>query len=145
VIEVGAGHGINFPFYPGPVTRLLAVEPEEHLLELAKDAAHDAPIPVEVVPGMAEELPAKDESFDAAVVSLVLCTVRDPDRAIAELRRVLRPGGELRFYEHVIAHGRLGARLQRFADATVWPAMAGGCHMSRDTQAALDRGGFSVE
>jgi ubiquinone/menaquinone biosynthesis C-methylase UbiE len=145
VIEVGAGHGINFPLYPGSVTRLLAVEPEEHLLELAKDAARGAPVPVDVVPGMAEELPAKDESLDAAVVSLVLCTVRAPDRAIAELRRVLRPSGELRFYEHVIAHSRLGARLQRVADATVWPAMAGGCHMSRDTQAALERGGFLVQ
>jgi ubiquinone/menaquinone biosynthesis C-methylase UbiE len=145
VIEVGAGHGINFPLYPESVTRLLAVEPEEHLLELAKDAAREAPIPVDVVPGMAEELPAEDASFDAAVVSLVLCTVRDPDRAIAELRRVLRPSGELCFYEHVIAHNRLGARLQRVADATVWPAIAGGCHMSRDTQAALERGGFSVE
>jgi SAM-dependent methyltransferase len=95
--------------------------------------------------GAGHELPAKDESFDAAVVSLVLCTVRDPDRAIAELRRVLRPGGELRFHEHVIGQTRFGARLQRVVDATVWPARAAGYHMSRDTQAALERGGFSVE
>jgi ubiquinone/menaquinone biosynthesis C-methylase UbiE len=145
VIEVGAGHGINFPLYPQSVTRLLAVEPEERLLALAREAAREAPVPIEVVPGLAEELPAEDGSFAAAVVSLVLCTVRDQDRAIAELRRVLRPRGELRFYEHVIAHNRLGAGLQRLADATVWPYVAGGCHMSRDTQAALERAGFSVE
>jgi ubiquinone/menaquinone biosynthesis C-methylase UbiE len=87
VIVVGAGHGINFPLYPESVTRLLAVEPEEHLLELAREA----PVSIDVVPGIAEELPADNASFDAAVVSLVLCTARDQDRAIAELRRVLRP------------------------------------------------------
>lgn len=145
VIEVGAGHGINFPLYPRSVTRLLAVEPEERLLEIAREAAVAAPVRTDVVPGLAERLPAENASFDAAVASLVLCTVRDQVQSIAELRRVLRPGGELRFYEHVVASNRVGAGLQRVADATVWPHVAGGCHMSRNTLATLERGGFSVE
>jgi ubiquinone/menaquinone biosynthesis C-methylase UbiE len=145
VIEVGAGHGINFPFYPESVTKLLAVEPEDHLRALAQEAASEAPVPVEVVPGLAEDLPAEDGSFDAAVAALVLCTVGDQERAIGELRRVLRPRGELRFYEHVRAHNRGTALLQRAADATFWPHLAGGCHMSRDTQSAIERAGFTIE
>jgi ubiquinone/menaquinone biosynthesis C-methylase UbiE len=109
VIEVGAGHGANFPLYPESVTHLLAVEPEDHLRALAEEAASGARIPVEVVPGRAENLPAEDESFDAAVASLVLCTVEDQTQAIAELHRVLRAGGELRFYEHVVAEQPGGA------------------------------------
>jgi ubiquinone/menaquinone biosynthesis C-methylase UbiE len=145
VIEVGAGNGINFPLYPASVTRLLAVEPEDHLRALAEEAASGAPIPIEVVAGLAEDLPAPDASFDAAVAALVLCTVSDQTRAIAELRRVLRPGGQLRFYEHVIAQHRGAARLQRLADATLWPRLAGGCHMGRDTMAAIERAGFTIE
>lgn len=145
VIEIGAGHGINFPLYPASVTRLLAVEPEDRLRQLAEEAATKAPIPVEVVPGLAEELPVDDESFDGAVAALVLCTVEDQERALAELSRVLRPGGDLRFYEHVLARNRGFALLQRVADATFWPRLAGGCHLSRDTQPAIERAGFTVE
>jgi len=75
----------------------------------------------------------------------VLCSVPDQMRALAELRRVLRPGGELRFYEHVVAHRLLAKGLQRFADATFWPHVAGGCHMARDTGAAIERAGFTIE
>lgn len=94
---------------------------------------------------MAEELAFGDGSFDAGVASLVLCTVTDPDRALAELFRVIRAGGELRFYEHVVAERPLAARLMRLADATVWPLVAGGCRMARDTGAAIERAGFAIE
>lgn len=145
VIEVGAGHGLNFPFYPDGVERALAVEPEPVLREAAIEAAAKAAVEVEVVEGVAGELPAADESFDAGIASLVLCSVPDQQRALAELRRVIRPGGELRFYEHVVAHPARWARLQRFADATFWPRVAGGCHLSRDTGAAIEQAGFEVE
>ena len=145
VIEVGAGHGLNFAFYPEAARRVLAVEPERLLREAAIEAGAKASVEVEVVDGVAGELPAADESFDAGVASLVLCSVSDQQRALAELRRVIRPGGELRFYEHVVAHRPLGRRLQRLADATFWPHVAGGCHLSRDTEAAIEQAGFEIQ
>jgi SAM-dependent methyltransferase len=145
VIEVGAGSGINFHFYPPTVSHVLAVEPEPVLRNAGVDNAARAPVPVTVVSGVSGALPGEAESFDAGVVSLVLCSVPDPGRALAELHRVIRPGGELRFYEHVVARGRGGALVQRIADATFWPRVAGGCHLSRDTGAELERAGFAVE
>lgn len=145
VLEVGAGNGLNFPFYPTAVETVVAVEPEPLLRSVAIDAAADAEVPVEVVDGVAGLLPIEDGSCDAAVASLVLCSVSDQARALAELRRVIRPGGELRFYEHVVAERPGARRLQRLADATFWPRVGGGCHLSRDTGAAIERAGFTVE
>jgi SAM-dependent methyltransferase len=145
VIEVGAGNGLNFPFYPAAVESVLAVEPEPLLRDAAIGAARQAPVPVEVVDGVSGRLPAEDASFDVGVVSLVLCSVPDQARALGELRRVIRPGGELRFYEHVVAHPRFAAGLQRLADATFWPRVAGGCHTARDTAAAIERAGFGIQ
>jgi SAM-dependent methyltransferase len=107
--------------------------------------AAQAGVEVAVVDGVSGHLPADDAAFDGAVTSLVLCSVPDQDRALGELHRVLRPGGELRFYEHVIARNAVAATLQRLADATLWPRVAGGCHMSRDTGASFDGAGFAVE
>lgn len=143
VIEVGAGNGLNFRYYPPEVTRVVAVEPEPHLRELARRAAA-APAVVEVVDGVADALPAPDGSMDAAVASLVLCSVPDQAAALAEIVRVLRPGGELRFFEHVAAETSALARVQRGLDATVWPRLAGGCHTARRTLDAIERAGFDV-
>lgn len=145
VVELGAGSGINFRYYPGSVTVVVAIEPEGYLREVAQMAAQAAPVPVRVVDGVAGSLPLEDASCDAGVVSLVLCSVPDQERALAELARVIRPGGELRFYEHVVSHRRLEAAFQRFADATFWPRVAGGCHLSRDTEPAIERAGFLIE
>lgn len=145
VIEVGAGNGLNFSVYPQTVEQVVAVEPERLLREAATKAAAEAPVPVEVVDGTAGQLPADDGSFDAGVASLVLCSVPDQARALAELRRVIRPGGELRFYEHVVSERPAAARLQRLADATFWPRVGGGCHMSRETGSAIERAGFTIE
>lgn len=145
VVEVGAGAGANFAHYPATVAQLVAVEPESYLRSRALDAATRAAVPVQVVDGVADALPLPDASVDAAVVSLVLCSVRDQAAALGEVRRVLRPGGELRFYEHVAAEGP-GAlrRVQRVVDATLWPTFAGGCHTGRDTVAAIRGAGFEV-
>jgi len=144
VIEVGAGDGVNFPHYPEAVRELVAVEPEDYLRARAEEAAPAAPVSVAVVNGLADRLPAEDASFDAAVTSLVLCSVPDQDTALAEIRRVLRPGGELRFYEHVLASGPRFARMQRIV-GRIWPLIGGGCHPDRDTGAAIERAGFRIE
>jgi len=142
-LEVGAGHGANFGHYPKSVTEVVAVEPEPRLRGLAVQAAVAAPVPVAVRAGSAEDLDLDDASFDVAVASLVLCSVRNPVRALAELRRVLRPGGELRFYEHVRSASPKFVRFQRYADV-VWPFMAGGCHCSRPTHEWIAQSGFTI-
>ena len=121
VIEVGAGQGTNFPYYPSSVERVVATEPEDYLRHRAEQAATSAPIPVSVVAGTAEDLPGEEGSFDAGVVSLVLFTVPDQERALGELFRVIRPGGALRFYEHVISRRAPYAYIQRLEEATFWP------------------------
>ncbi|MBT2385258.1 class I SAM-dependent methyltransferase [Streptomyces sp. ISL-11] len=144
VIEIGAGNGLNFTHYPGTVSEVVAIEPERRLRRLAVEAAVRAGVPVDVVPGTAEALPVKSEAFDAAVVSLVLCSVRDVRRTLAELRRVLRPGGELRFFEHGRARGPVLATTQRALDRTVWPLLFGGCHTARDPLASIEAAGFEL-
>ena len=144
VIEIGAGNGLNFAHYPGAVSEVVAIEPERNLRQLAAGAALRAEVPVDVVPGTAEALPVKSEAFDAAVASLVLCTVRDLPRTLAEIKRVLRPGSELRFFEHTLASGRALAAAQRTADRTFWPLLFGGCHTARDTVAAIEEAGFDL-
>lgn len=145
VLELGAGSGLNFQYYPRGVEEIVAVEPEPSLRRAAIEAARKAPVPVTVTDGVAGELPVGDQTFDAAVASLVLCSVSDLPRALAELHRVVRPGGELRFYEHVVAHTAGARLLQQLADATLWPRIAGGCHLARDTGQAIERAGFKIE
>jgi ubiquinone/menaquinone biosynthesis C-methylase UbiE len=145
VVEVGAGSGANFQHYPTSVSEVIAVEPECFLRERAESAAARAPVSVSIAHGDSDRLPGEAESFDAGVVALVLCTVPDQQRALAELHRVIRPGGELRFYEHVISESAWEARFQRLADATLWPRLAGGCHLTRDTGVAIEQAGFQIE
>jgi ubiquinone/menaquinone biosynthesis C-methylase UbiE len=145
VLELGAGSGVSFAYYPAAVTELVAVEPEAHLRAMAQEAAAEAPVPVRVVQGVADDLPAEDASMDAGVVTAVLCSVPDPAAALRELARVIRPGGELRFFEHVAARSPRLARVQRALDATIWPRVNGGCHTHRDTEAAIRAGGFEIE
>jgi len=145
VIEVGAGTGLNFGRYPHSVTQVIAIEPEPRLRARASRAARRAPVPVRVIAGLAERLPAATASFDAAVVSLVLCSVADQDRALGELMRVIRPGGELRFYEHVRAREPRLARWQERLDRWLWPRIAGGCHLARESAAAIADAGFEIE
>jgi ubiquinone/menaquinone biosynthesis C-methylase UbiE len=143
VIEVGAGNGLNFSHYPATVSDVLAVEPEDYLRAKAERVAAETPVSIRVVDGIADRLPAEDGSQDAVVVSLVLCSVPDQGRALAEARRVLRPGGELRFYEHVVSDQPRKARMQHAA-AWLWPWVGGGCHPNRDTVGAIERAGFEI-
>jgi SAM-dependent methyltransferase len=144
VIEIGAGEGLNFAYYPPTVTEVIAVEPENRLRASAIETARTAPVPIRVVPGVADKLPAEDASFDAAVTSLVLCSVPDQTRALAELRRVLRPGGELRFYEHVAADRQPLTGVQHLTDP-LWSRLGGRCHLTRDTESAIRDAGFTID
>ena len=145
VLEVGAGTGSNFGHYPAAVTELVAVEPEPRLRAQAEQVARTVTFPVTVVDGVADRLPADDGTVDAVVASLVLCSVPDQGSALAEIHRVLRPGGRLHFWEHVRAERAGLARVQRAVDATIWPVFGGGCHTGRDTVAVIAAAGLAVE
>jgi SAM-dependent methyltransferase len=143
VLEVGAGTGTNFAFYPESVTEVVALEPETRLAPLAKEAAAEAKVPVTVIESTIETMPATDP-FDAVVCSLVLCSVADPDGVLRQLNAVLKPGGELRYFEHIATAGWRGG-LQRLADATFWPRMAGNCHTHRETERSIAGAGFVID
>jgi ubiquinone/menaquinone biosynthesis C-methylase UbiE len=144
VVEVGAGNGLNFTHYPSGVSEVVAVEPEPYLRARAEEAGRQVQVAVSVIDGVADALPLADASVDVGVASLVLCTVPDQARALAELRRVIRPGGELRFYEHVASDRPAARAVERALDATLWPRVGGGCHLARDTQAAIEGAGFEI-
>ncbi|MHB8375360.1 MAG: class I SAM-dependent methyltransferase [Dehalococcoidia bacterium] len=142
VVEIGAGTGANFEHYP-PEARVVAIEPDRHMLKRAQAKLATLGVRnIDVRRAPAEHLPFADASFDAAVVTLVLCTVADVPQSLAELRRVLRPGGELRFMEHVRGEGMLG-RVQGCAQPA-WGWFSAGCHLDRRTEDALRTAGFEV-
>ena len=142
VLEVGADTGTNFAFYPATVDEVVAVEPERRLAAIARQAGAAAPVPV-TVSTTVEDFSA-GEPFDAVVCSLVLCSIEEPDSVLRQLLSLLRPAGELRYLEHVAGTGAR-ARLQKIADATVWPRLLGNCHTHRHTEEAIVGAGFRVQ
>lgn len=141
IVEIGAGTGLNLPHY-ARAARVVAVEPDAGMAKRLRRRAWEARVPVEILEAAAETLPFPDASFDHAVSTLVLCSVSDPAAALAEIRRVLRPGGSFVFLEHVRGDGRLARWQDRLAPVHVRVA---GCHPNRDTRAEIERGGFRVE
>lgn len=146
VVEVGAGTGANLPHYPAAVDRLVLTEPEPLMLRQLRDRMDRVPDGVDVTArrATASSLPLGGGEADAVVATLVLCTVADPDAVLAEARRVLRPGGRLVFLEHVAADDRPERlRRQRMLDP-LWPHLAGGCRLTRRTEAAILDAGFRI-
>ena len=142
VLEVGAGTGLNVPAY-GRASRVVALEPDPAMRrELEKKLPH-ARVPVEISAGNAEALPFPDDSFDAVISTLVLCSVADQRQALAEIGRVLRPGGRLVLIEHVRGDGLLGAAQD--ALAPLHRLIAGGCSPNRRTAAAVRDAGFELD
>ena len=144
VIEVGCGDGRNFQHYAPAVSGVLAVEPDATARAAALQRAAEASVPIEIVEGVASPLPADDASFDAAVLVWVLCSVPDPAAALQEVRRVLVPGGELRFYEHVRSENAAFRALQRAGDELFWTRTLGGCETTRDSVTAIEEAGFEL-
>lgn len=142
-LELGSGTGLNLAHYPAAVTRLVLTEPDPHMAGRLRGKVERLGRPAEIVAATAEELPFEGDSFDTVVSTLVLCTVADPARAIAEISRVLRPDGRLLFCEHVRAES---PRLARWQDRLrrPWAAFADGCQCNRPTVELLEAGGLSV-
>ena len=144
VLEIGAGTGAMFPHYARDV-ELMALEPDEHFVARAREKAGAAKCTVQIVVGSALSLPFDAKSFDAIVSCLVLCSVDDAAKVLAEIARVARPGARVRLLEHVRSPRAVAGALMRIFDP-VWVALNGqGCHMNRDTERALVRAGFVLD
>ena len=141
VLEIGAGTGLNLPHYER-AEKVIAVEPDPSMSRRLRGRAQEAAVPVEVVAGSAESLPFEDGAFDTAVITFVLCSVEDPSAALAELRRVLAPGGRLVLLEHVRGEGTLARWQDRFTP--LHRKLAGNCHLNRDTRRAVAEAGFDA-
>jgi ubiquinone/menaquinone biosynthesis C-methylase UbiE len=139
VVEIGAGTGANLPYYRN-AERVVATEPDAAMRRRLSARLGSARVPVEMVDAAAEDLPFSDASFDAAVCTLVLCSVADLDRSLAEIRRVLRPSGQLAVIEHVRGDPRLAKWQDRLTP--LWTRIGAGCHPNRDIRAAIELAGF---
>jgi len=143
VLEIGIGSGLNLPFYGPAVKQVVGLEPGAKLLDMARRVPHSA-IPVEFIEGTAEAIPIEDRSIDTVVTTWTMCSIPDVDRAVAEVRRVLKPGGKLVFVEH----GRAPeARVEWWQNSLtpVWRRLSGGCHLNRDIANIIRRNGFHLD
>jgi ubiquinone/menaquinone biosynthesis C-methylase UbiE len=145
VFELGCGGGINHAFYdPAAITSYAGIDPHEGLLEGARAAARAKGWAADLRQGRGEAIPFADASFDSVVCTFTLCSVDDPAQVMAELRRILRPGGQMLFCEHGRAPDA-GVRSWQERIEPVWKRLAGGCHLTRPIASALAGAGFSVE
>ncbi len=145
VLEIGAGNGLNFAFYPpDEVERVDAIEPDSVMLGYARQRAAEARVPIDLIQAPVENLPFADESFDSVVVTLVFCSVSDPQRGLSEVQRVLKPGGALLMVEHVRAHGAIAATMQHLI-TPITRLVAGNCHWNRNTEQTVIEAGFNIE
>ncbi len=146
VLEIGAGTGVNLPFYPPAVRRLVLAEPDRHMRHrLAARVQREDRRAVEILPWTIEQMPAGAPGFDAVVVTLVLCSVPDLHDALRRLAGLLRPDGRLAFLEHVGARaGSVRLWCQARLDP-LWGKAAAGCHLTRPTELALAQGGWRLD
>lgn len=144
VLEIGIGSGLNLALYPDEVRRVIGVDPSPGLLRLAAEASHSPAPETELIEATAEDLPLEDRSVDCAVATWTLCSVSDPRRALAEIRRVLKPGGIFGFVEHGLApHPRI-RRWQHWL-TPIWSRCAGNCHLDRPTASLVEESGFRID
>jgi ubiquinone/menaquinone biosynthesis C-methylase UbiE len=144
VLEVGIGSGLNLPLYGPAVRTVIGLDPSEELLRMARERAAATPIPVELLEASAEAVPLDAASIDTVVTTWTLCTIPDANRALGELRRVLKPGGALLFVEHGRAPEPVVALWQERLDP-LWRRIAGGCHLNRKIDDLISGSGFRVD
>ncbi len=142
VLEIGAGTGLNFKYYQQGA-HVIATEPDPYMLKRAQGRASQAAANIELHQAAAEELPFPDATFDFVVATLVLCSVQSPRKVLAEINRVLKPGGEFRLYEHVRSRNPIGA-LAQDAIVPLWSWLGAGCHPNRDTERLVREAGFET-
>lgn len=144
VLEIGFGPALNLPFYdPGRVARVIGVDPNQSFLKLGAAQRRDARVPVETLLAPAEAVPLADASVDTAVITYTLCSVREPRRCLAEVRRVLRPEGRVLFLEHGLSREAGVARWQHRLNP-IWRPIAVGCNLDRPTAASIRQAGFAI-
>lgn len=143
VVEIGFGSGLNIPFYPTSVSRVAAVEPADLGWKLAGKRLAEAPVPVERSGLDGQSLPFADNSFDTALSTWTMCTIPDLETALAELRRVLKPGGRLHFIEHGLAPDEPVQRWQHRLEP-IQKRLFGGCHLTRPIVPLLKNAGFAI-
>lgn len=144
VLEIGIGSGLNLPFYPPRMTELLGLEPAPRLIAMARRAASRSTLPLKLIEGSAEAIPLGDESVDTVVTTWTLCTIPEAVAALAEMRRVLRPSGQLLFVEHGLAPD---ARVRKWQDwlTPAWKRIGGGCHLNRPIRDLIEHAGYRIE
>lgn len=143
VVEIGAGTGVNLDLYPAEIEKLALVEPDPHMAKRLQTKVAASPREAEIVEAPAERLPYGDDSFDTAIATLVFCTIPEPAAALDELARVLGPGGQLLFVEHVRSrHPRLATWQDRLEKP--WQFLGDGCHCNRDTLATIAASSFRL-
>jgi ubiquinone/menaquinone biosynthesis C-methylase UbiE len=144
VLEVGIGSGLNLPWYDrAAVKEIVGLDPSPRLIEMARRRAEALGVPLTLVEGSAEAIAVGDASIDAVVMTWTLCSIVDPPQALAEIRRILRPGGELLFVEHGMAPDKGVAAWQNRL-TPVWKHVAGGCHLNRDMARLVEDAGFTT-
>jgi ubiquinone/menaquinone biosynthesis C-methylase UbiE len=144
VLEIGVGSGKNLPFYRTPAREVLALEPAARLVTMARSAPRATGVPVNFLKASAEAIPLDNHSVDTIVTTWTLCSIPDAAAALAEMRRVLRPGGKLLFAEHGLAPD---AGVRRWQDrlTPVWRRIGGGCHLNRPIRAIIEGAGFRID
>jgi ubiquinone/menaquinone biosynthesis C-methylase UbiE len=144
VLEVGIGSGLNLPFYGSTVTEIIGLEPSQSLIEIASQRAKASDKPISFLTTSAEAIPLDTGSVDAVVTTWTMCSIPDARAALAEMRRVLRPGGDLLFVEHGRAPDPWVVRFQDWL-TPVWRPLAGGCHLNRPMADLITGAGFRIQ
>ena len=145
VLEIGMGSGLNLPFYnPDQVRKVIGVDPNQAFLRLGEARQQASPVPLEIIRAPAEALPLEAASVDTVVITYTLCSVDDPEQALREVRRVLKPGGKVLLLEHGLSPEPGVARWQHRLNP-IWKSLAVGCNLTRPVSELLKRAGFDIQ